>query len=360
MKTGILTFHRALNYGALLQAFALRYAIDKIGGHAEIVDYRNELMENIYRYPSFFECRNLKEKIKYIVYGKHEKKRRANFEEYRKKYLNLSDSVYTKENISSADKVYERFITGSDQVWNYDAHGFDKNFFLDFVKEKEKKYSYAASFGISSLPKGYIDDYRCLLENFSICSVREKQGLNIIEGLGIDIGRIDIDPTMLLTKEEWISAFDIKKTDKKYIFVYAFELSDGFKNFVEELSNKTGYTVLCPSNTLRKFYKCRCEFLKEAGPAEFITALANAEYVVTNSFHGTALSINLNKNFYVDFLKKGAKVNSRIENILDLFSLQDRVIDSKEINNKIDFDVVNSKLGELRQRSFDYLGEITK
>lgn len=359
MKVGIVTFHRALNYGALLQAFALRYSLSKIGADAYLLDYRNPLIEKLYEYPSFFQRKTIKEKIKYLIQGKNELKRRKKFEEYRRSFLNLSEDVYNPANIINANGKFDKFITGSDQVWNYGAHDFDKNFFLNFVKEKNQKYSYAASFGISSLLDEYKNQYFGLLNEFSVCSVREEQGLNILSELGIENRRIDMDPTLLLTDKEWLEQFDITcKKDYKYIFAYYFELTDSLRSYIENLARKSGCCVVYLGNPLKSPFKCRSKAVKNADPIDFVKIIANAEYVVTNSFHGTAFSIIFNKNFYVELLKTDSKVNSRIENILKTYSLENRIISRNQEQSDIDWLKINNKADQLRAESFEYLREI--
>ena len=361
MKVGIITFHRALNYGALLQAFALRHSLSKLGAEAQILDYRNSVMEDMYSYPSFSQRKSIKYKVKFLIQGKSELKRRAKFENYRNKYLNLSNELHTEEEMKFVSDKYDKLITGSDQVWNYGAHNFDKNYFLKFANERAKKYSYAASFGISSLPKDYITEYKSALGDFAVCSVREKQGLEILSTLGIENRRIDLDPTMLLTKEDWPSQFNISVNPKqKYIFAYYFELTDSLRSYIEQLAKKTDCTVVFVGNPLKTPFRCRCKALKTADPIDFVNAIANAEYVVTNSFHGTAFSIIFNKKFYVEFLKTDAKVNSRIENILHTFSLENRIIGAHPQNDEVNWNLVNSQMSEMRRESLDYLKEILK
>ncbi|MBP3308783.1 MAG: polysaccharide pyruvyl transferase family protein [Clostridia bacterium] len=359
MRIGIITFHRALNYGALLQAYALREALKACGAETSVIDYRNPIIENMYSYPSLFQRKGLKSKMKYILQGGAEKRRRSKFEFFRKQFLNLGDNdYYTGEDISKSLEHFDKFITGSDQVWNYDAHNFDKNYLLSFVGDKKKKFSYAASFGVSQLPEKYMEDYKAHLSDFSACSVREEQGLDILNELGITSGRVDVDPTMLLTKNDWISNFKISEKSGKYIFVYYFELTNTMKEYIERLATNTGCSVVLVGNPIKSPLKCKCKFLRTADPVEFISALANSTYVVTNSFHGTALSIILNKTFYVELLKKQSKVNSRIENILKLFSLEDRIISDSLNDFQINWEEVNDKMAKMRKISLAYLGEI--
>lgn len=166
---------------------------------------------------------------------------------------------------------------------------------------------------------------------------------------------------MLLTKEEWREQFDISSnTKEKYIFAYYFELTDTLRSYMERLAKATGCSVVLVGNPFKAPFHCKCKALKTADPIDFVRALANAEYVVTNSFHGTALSIIFNKKFSVELLKTNAKVNSRIENILQLFSLENRLLGSSEINDAVDWELVNSKMTELREASLAYLKEILK
>lgn len=357
MKIGILTFHRALNYGALLQAYALQETLANRGNQAEIIDYQCEPLEKPYYYPSFSERKSLKDKLKFIIQGKNELGRRERFEAFRKKWLHLSQP-YDEKTVSAAADRYDRFVTGSDQVFNYKAHDFDRTFFLDFVKDPKKKYSYAASFGLSRIPEEYAEAYCGLLSSFARCSVREKQGVEILKALGINGGRIDLDPTFLLTKDQWIQKFDLQKKQENYIFAYYFELTPSLKAFVEKLAKETGLKVKYLGCAFRNPFACRCESIPQADPVDFVDAVYNAKYVVTNSFHGTAFSINFNKTFFVELLQTGASVNSRLTNILSITGLENRILadsGSMQPDTGIAWNVVNDKIKTMREDSIAFI-----
>lgn len=365
MKIAILTFHRALNYGALLQAFALQKILEYQGNQVEILDYRNDVIEKAYYFPRLKERHNLKSIVKFILQGKSEIKRRENFEVFRNERLKLSSNIYTKENIDKSNALYELFITGSDQVWNYKAHDFDGNYFLQFVKNSNKKRSFAASIGLNDVPREYEEQYFKFLNDFVLCSVREQQGLKILNRLGITKGRVDIDPTFLLKRDEWVECLGIKKSNERFIFAYYFEVTPELKSFVESLSKKTGYCVRYLGYALKAPFECKCEAIKTAGPIEFVESMYNAEYIVTNSFHGTAFSINFNKRFYVELLKRGADVNSRLINILEYTGLDKRKIDKFEtveaaLEAEINWEIINKKMDVMRNTSMSYIREITK
>ena len=167
MKVGILTFHRATNYGAVLQAFALKRAIEKKGHSADVVDYRNQKIESLYEYKGFFAQKGLKNKIRFVLRVNEGKRRRIKFDKFRSEFLGLESAVvYTKDNIDLANSVYDTFFVGSDQVCNPGAHDFDKNFYLDFVSDNSKKRSYAASFGVSEISPEFKAETARLLSTF--------------------------------------------------------------------------------------------------------------------------------------------------------------------------------------------------
>lgn len=262
-------------------------------------------------------------------------------------------------NISAAADLCDAFVTGSDQVWNYGAHNFDKNYLLDFVRDKHKKFSYAASFGISKLPDDYTAEYKRLLDEFEMCSVREESGMGILAKLGIENFRLDLDPTMLLTCDEWKRQLRIETQPQNYIFAYYFELTDTLKAYIERLARENDCTVLYLGNAVKSPFNCKSKAIKTADPIDFVRAVANAKYVVTNSFHGTAFSIIFNKPFYVELLKTDAKVNSRIENILRTFSLESRIINGECANEDIAWSGINDKMTELRNASLQYLRRLS-
>lgn len=364
-RIAILTFHTALNYGALLQAYALQQTLNDQNATVEILDYRNEIIDKAYYYPTLFERKSVREIIKYVVQGKAELKRRDKFDEFRRKKLVLSSERYTCANVQMANDRYDLFVAGSDQVWNYMAHGFDKNYFLEFVTDPRKKRSYAASIGLSELSDEVGVEYKRLLKDYPVCSVREKQGIDALEEIGITQARLDIDPSFLLDKEQWCEKLEIKEEKKNYIFAYYFQLTDSLKAFVEKLAVETGCYVVYLGSAWKAPFSCKCKPVKTAGPIDFVTIICNAKYVVTNSFHGTAFSINFNKTFFVELLKKDSQVNSRLINILKATNLMGREISTigsmkNAVNSEIAWDEVNSRIHVLRETSMSYIQEWLK
>lgn len=356
-QVGIITYQRAVNYGAILQTYALQNVIKELGYDVKTIDYRNQILEDRHKKMKFSSIKGIKDLIKYFLLSKDVNKKHDKFRRFGDMYLNLSDPVYSQEDLARLEKEYDLFITGSDQVWNYKINGLDSNYFLDFVENKSKKRTYAASFGISEIPEELKQNYKDLLMDFNNILIREKQGAEIISDLLSKESQVVLDPTMLLTKDKWLTFIDsdINYNDK-YILVYAFGNPKKIKELALEISIKTGFRILWISTT-PKFSK-KIKFIKSAGPEEFLTLFNNAEYIITNSFHGTAFSINFNKQFSTELLPETTGVNSRLEDILELFGLQERKIlstDSSIIESKIDYKKVNLKLEEEREKSISLL-----
>lgn len=366
MRVGIITFHRALNYGALLQAYALQKVLEELNIKSEIIDYRNPIIEDIYRLKRLNERNGLKNKVKYILQRSYEIEKREKFEYFRQNKLLITNKTYFNDNdLSEISDSFDYYITGSDQVWNYDAHGFDKNYFLNFVSNPNKRISYAASFGVSSIPDKFINDYSILLSNISNLLVREQEGKDIIKKICGLNSHVVLDPTLLLTKEQWTDEIKEHRSKGKYILLYCFELTDTIKKFVENLSKETGLEVRSLVYYVRNPLKVKCVNISNSDPLDFVRYFADAEYVVTNSFHGTAFAINLNKNFFVDLLVRSSNVNSRLENIIRLTNLESRYIkDNKSIkellNDRIDWQKINCLLNEKRKESINLLNEALK
>lgn len=358
-KIGIINFHRAVNYGAVLQAYALSESIIRLGGNPFTIDHKNQFIEKAYSLNPIYS-RNIKQIINKILTYYQRKKKAQKFEAFREKYLVLEkiSDLYSEENAINLEK-YNSLITGSDQVWNYNMTQFDKAYFLDFMYDSRKKNSYAASFGFNHLPDEYLDDYKKLLEDFNHISVREEQASAIIKTLLNREAEVVLDPTMLLSKDDWFKISQDYKGKKNFILIYQMATSQSLLDFAVYLSKKTNCDIIYISDAIRK--RIKATYASGIGPLEFIGLFKNAKYVVTNSFHGTAFSINFNKPFFVEMLPPPAKVNSRLENILDIFDLRSRQIingNNDNIFNDIDYTTVNKKLESERQRSLDYLQRI--
>jgi len=188
MKVGLLTFHNTLNYGAALQAYALQEAIKNIGADCEIIDYRNKYIEDSYNILSHvkkaLKKRNMRLAIKCCVASLFMKLRKQRFSRFYNEHLSLTSKHFTSSReLESLNREFDKFVVGSDQVWNYNIARSDFAYFLNFVHENNKKIAYAPSFGLTAIPNDLKNAYIDNLKRIRYLSVRESYGAQLIKGL---------------------------------------------------------------------------------------------------------------------------------------------------------------------------------
>lgn len=351
-RIGILTFQKTHNYGALLQAYALCTKISQFNNNCSIINYYSPYFKKIYGLTP--RKNNLINFFKNIITLPKEINKYVKFNSF-VKYLNLTKPVYP-ENLINLNNKFDIFIAGSDQVWNENLQNHDLNYFLTFVQDNKKKFAYSASFGINFLNEYQQSRYKSLLSSFNKISVREKQAQDIIRSLlNIDV-LTTLDPTLLLNITEWEKIAVLPKTDN-YILLYLVNYDKKIINFAYDLAKEKKLKILFISSNIIKKIKAKYIF---PTPQEFLGYFLKATYIVTNSFHGTCFSINFNKTFFIDLLpKESACVNSRLENILDIFDLKNRLIDNIQnfSNEEINFENANKILFNEREKSVNYLKE---
>ena len=359
-RVGILTFHRANNYGALLQAYALKFFLLKMKYNAKIINYLSYSIENEYKFFSHFENFGMKWIINkcikllllpFICYCNFK------FKNFRKQFLTDTIEFFDKD-LEKQKNEFDLVITGSDQVFNIRKTNFDKSYFLDFVKVKDKCFSYAASFGLEyeSLTEEEKIFIKQNLQNFNCLSLREQEGLNIVKKLSNIKAEIHIDPTLLLNREDWIKISKIPK-EKNFVLIYLINSNNKIIEYANKLAKSKNLKIKIITSKIKELILNRNTFV--SSPQEWLGYFLNAKYIVTNSFHGLAFSINFNKQFFVDFIPNN-KLNSRIENLLSLTNLKDRLIDNigTEYDKPINWDCVNSIVEKEREKSNIYLSKI--
>lgn len=362
-RIGIITFHRALNYGALLQAYALQTVIVGIGCKCQIINYHSPSIDKKVKEITLSNCKNIKGIYRYIFYSRNHNKKMGKFRDFSLKFLNLSAVCTNNSELKKLSSTYDCLISGSDQVWNFKITDSDEAYLLGFEEDGRKKNAYSASFGISDIPEEKVEAYQYLLNDYNQISVREKTGAEMVKKLiGRDV-EVTLDPTLLLNKTDWLKlAVEYKRKDD-YILFYGFGMPTSMKSFLSTLARKTGLQIVVISQALRNRVKGIYE--KCVGPEEYLGLFKNARYVVTNSFHGIAFSINFNKDFFFEQLPASdlINVNSRIENIRNLFSLQNREITNgvnSNVDKPIDYSLVNKILEEERRKSMMFLNQIVR
>lgn len=362
-KIGIITYHRAYNYGSALQAYALNKYIRSLGYDAQTIDYRTEGQDRIY---SFYEKNSsfmsVARNIQSFLYHKRDIQKYKRFDEFVENDIVLSKTKnYRKDNIELCNDLYDGFVCGSDQIWNSNCSDFTEDYLLGFVKDKSKCFSYAPSIGTEKISDKTKELFiKNNVKEFSSLSVREKSAAELItEAIGVT-PEVVIDPTLLLDREDWNKLAASRKYRDKYILCYYIGNVSGMREYARKLSKKTGLPLVMVIRNIRDTVYFNKKAY-ESGPKEFLSLIKNAEYICTNSFHAIIFSIVFNKKFWV-FTEKGntIKPQKRIFDFTEMTGLSDRVLNIDNCDNvlgleDIDFEKVDNKLKPYIEKSKQYL-----
>lgn len=379
MKIGIVTSNASFlsNYGAVLQAYALSEQLKKWGHSPEIINYRYSTGEQIVEVNHTVD-RSLKARLKYIFNGEvslaqkffyrlARGKRNAQTELFRefvreKLPIDLQKSA-TYEDLTNQTMSYECLICGSDQVWNplIHANRNDRGFFLQFGPEECKRIAYAPSFGVSALPEEAKRTLKEYTDRFDVLSVREQSGAAILKEICERDVPVMLDPTMMADASVWETLHTMPKgVPEEYILVYRF----GKMAYVQEQIHRMASELKLPTLEIPvsiESYGKDSRLLFGIGPEEFVTLIRNARLVLTDSFHASVFSILNHKQFYT-FLRQPQNeknsMNSRMENLLETFGLQDRLIYPGDGNislSKIDYESADLVLMQKRKESQKFL-----
>ena len=350
-NVGILTFHRALNYGAVFQAYALQKTLDSMGAEAEIIDYRAEFNEKRFQRKKLRDILHVRELYSVIFRNAYMTYSRKTFEGFCQK-MQMSEVCTTQDELREACSKYDRIVSGSDQVWNIACTNGDDSYFLPFLNDSQKKTSYAASIGYEKLPEQFIEQYKTWISGFSEISVREKSAVDIVGQLTGREAEYVVDPTLLLNKEEWMGLSDDTLVPKEpYVIMYLMSEDKELIRFAKKLAKEKQCKLLYIHDRL--FNPPGAVNLHDVTPEQWLGIFANADYVVTNSFHGTVFSINFNKQFFVRFIPRSI-ANTRIKCALEEYGLLNREIDSLD-NTRCDYQTANTILAKNREHSLEFL-----
>lgn len=355
-KIGIITFHKANNYGAVLQLYALNEVLKKDkNNEVFVVDYNNKFL---YKNHKLFHPlrKNLIKYFKDIFYDfKYIRKNIKRINKFKSFLKNNFNFIKTNE-----ENEMDVMITGSDQVWNYNITGkLDDYYTLYNIKDNVKKISYAASVGSVTCIHNKKNEYIEKVSKIDAISVRENDAKDAFENIIKNNIEVVLDPTLLLSKEEWENKIGEKTKDinEKYILAYVVEEDKEYIKILNELSKKTGLKVVHFSKS-DKDIKNVIDNAYSKGPLEFVDLIKNAEYVVCTSFHATVFSIIFNKKFWVI---PHRKTGNRVLNLLNKLEINNRVVETiDDFNNKnydedIDYCKVNEILEIEKNKSLKWL-----
>ena len=381
-KVGIVSCYFKNNYGSLLQAYATKKILDNnnIPNETIAIEANKDFKRGKRKYyvSQIFNFSFIKSKLGMIKMkldkkinkelGKNISIRNKKYKEFKKEF-NLSRSCTDYRGLTQlAKEKYSDIIVGSDQLW-LPVNVVADYYTLNWVPDDINKISYATSFGVSNIPKKYDNIYIKFLKRINHLSVREKSGKEILDNYKIN-SKVVCDPTILLTKEEWEKECSPNKfINEKYILCYFLGNNIEHRKFAERLKDKTGYKIVS-LNHADEYVKYSDKFADiapyDVGPREWLNLIKNAEYVCTDSFHGTVFSLIFNKTFF-DFRRFNPKnknnTNSRLDSLLNIAGVsKERILTgledvNKVLKYKIDYKKVNKNISNFRNESKKWLLE---
>lgn len=358
MKISIITLQAVKNYGSVLQAFATQEKFKEYGLDVEIVNFiRKDCLKHNLMKTWLRKDNGIKRFIKAIILYPTLVKWEKVFDEFLDKHLNLSKKIYTTEedferNIPNAD-IY---CTGSDQVWNSEWNkGIVLPLYLSYAPDDKRKIAFCASFGRQKLDKWEIKEIQKYLERYDFISVRESSAVKILDNIGIKNSQQLLDPTLIMNKNFWLKYVSNRMIKQDYLLIYQLNSNKNFDDYAKKVAKRKKLKLvrLCTryDQVLKNGYPILIPKIEN-----FISLFYYANLIITDSFHGTAFSINLNKNFISIYPSEYA---GRIKSILNLVGLQNRHLNSYNdfsiVDKNIDYSKVNSVLLQERIKVDNFL-----
>tara|TARA_B110000037_G_C17119992_1_gene505399 strand:+ start:676 stop:1782 length:1107 start_codon:yes stop_codon:yes gene_type:complete len=364
MKIGLLTIFKSTNYGAVLQAYATKKAFSKYG-EVKLINYNTSYLSNTFKLLRFnFSVHGIKMLVHDLLRLPYSLSLFYKFKVFIRNNLSPTKPFTQKELAHGKAKEFKVLVCGSDQIWNPDVVNkdgeFDATYYLSFGTKEQKKISFASSIGhhiFTTKEKAIVKD---VLNDFSNISIREKDGVAKIKEVfpNRKVAHIN-DPTLLLSKEEWLETFHIQedKNAEDYILVYSVPHSDLMKKAVKYFSEKFKIKVVSIDKMLLSFTKTDKQ-VRNAGPKEFLKLFADAKFVITDSFHGTCFSVNFAKPFVT--ISPGKKSN-RISSLLSILELEQHLVSSEKefesIAPSLDYKTAHVALENIRKESKQFIKE---
>jgi len=357
MKVDIITLHAVHNYGSVLQAFATQELLKQYGCEVKIINY---IRENV-RPENLMQTWSKGNPIIKLIMWPTLKQWKHVFTGFCMQNLNLTSQSYTTEaDFEHYPLDADMYCTGSDQVWNSKWNrGIIYPLYLSFVPDGKYKFAFSASFGQDKLSQEEVDCTKKFISQYNCISIRESTAKKIVEEqYGYKNAVHLLDPTLAVTPEFWRKYETPRKIKVDYILIYNLNRSKEFDNYAVQLSKRLGLKLVRFCTRYDQFYRPgKSMLIPEV--FEFISLIDNAKYVLTDSFHATAFSMNMNIEPICVY---PAEFGGRLDSFLKLVdSKQRHVVDYKDydvINRPVDFNVVNTILENERKKVNDFICDV--
>ena len=349
-KIGIMTFHNANNYGAALQAYALQTELSRLFPEhpVEVIDYKTKGIRDQRSFAALKKSQGL---LKAAAHYPIIKKRIDHIDSFCRERMNLSREIRTREELKQIAGDYAMIVCGSDQVWNRKLTGGEDTYLQDFHQSDARRISYAASFGMPQLPEEWKQDYRELLSRFDDISVREESAQKILAELGLK-AEVNVDPTLLLTLDDWKKLARNGRTGRKFVLAYMVPYQAETLSKAQKTAQELGADLVVVCRSLKT---AGGKYMGSAAVEEILGLFDGAECVVTNSFHGTAFSLIFHQRFTA-FLEGPNGYNVRVANLLNKCGLLDTGSHEKTLScQQADWKTVEENLARERAKAEAYL-----
>ena len=362
MKIGILTYHRAENYGELLQAYATKTYLESLGHEVSFVDYWPKYHSEYFKVFSLkaFMRSSLKNKLvklnRLLLMGRALYQRKRTMQAFMFNQLELPEHPKYEDCGLVTEESYDAVIYGSDQIWrkqNLGGVGFDDWYFGSDNVRADKKIVYAGSMGKIDTDAQDDSYIRTKMSNFYRISVREKDLQDYLTKLNVSSIQV-ADPVFLLSRQDWDKLVIPQCKKGKYILFYNLLNTQESIAFAKQLSRKSDLPIYEITKKTSVF-SSKSHLINNASIGEFLGLLKDAEYVVSNSFHGVAFSIIYEKQFYAVGMEGKA---NRVVSLLESVGIADRYIHSQRDGlsaSEIDYEKTKTLLKSIIEQSKDYL-----
>ena len=363
-KIDVITIHRNCNYGSVLQTYATQRILEELGFQTEIIDYYRE-QDKIAGQLKRLKAKSAKLSNRFFLYGAQVImlpsyiKKKVVFDRFINDRIHVTRKKYYSNEELRFDKLNAHaFCTGSDQIWNsLWNEGIIPAYYLDFASEDSIRFSYATSIGKQSIDDEEAETIAPMIRKYAYISVREKASVETLHRLGFKGARQVLDPTLYISEKEWSQIASEKYKNKKYIVTYNLHRDKRLDEYAQRLAKEKHLPIINISynwhDVIRKGKLAWCPTVEE-----YLGLIKYAKYVVADSFHATAFSIQFKKQFLVFYPEKSS---IRMRDLLNLTGLNDRGVNNAEIeliDSPINYENIHSIIEQFRLQDKSYLDNV--